>query len=162
MKSLLSKSFAISLAFLATAAQAASGMAESVTVVTPYVRMVPPGARTTAAFMTLKNMGNYDVQLVRAESAVAKTVELHTHIHDNGMAKMRQVAEIAVKPRGETALKPGSYHIMLIGPTGVLKEGEKVAITLHFSDGSSKAVEAQVTRSDPVAESMERSRHDHH
>jgi hypothetical protein len=123
----------------------AAGAADAVSVDDPYVRLMPPGAAATAAFMTLKNGGDKSVKLVKAESSAAKTVELHSHIDDNGVMKMRQVPAIEIKAKGETALQPGSYHIMLINPAA-MKAGDKIAIKLDFDDGSSKQVDAMVKK----------------
>lgn len=139
----------------------AAGAADAVAVGDPYVRLMPPGAKATGAFMLLKNGGDKDVKLVKAESAAAKTVELHTHLNEGGVMKMRQVQAIEIKAKGETALKPGSYHVMLIDPAA-LKEGEKVTLTLSFDDGSSKKVEAEVRKPMPMpAAAAEPSMHGH-
>ena len=108
----------------------------------PYVRIAPPGAAATGAFMRIENAGAADRQLVKAESPAAKTVELHTHINEGGMMKMRAVPFIAIKAGGQTELKPGSYHVMLIGLTQPLKDGDQVAITLTFDDGSQQRISA--------------------
>lgn len=111
-----------------------------------YVRMVPPGTPTSGAFMTIRNGGGSDRKLVKADSPAAKTVELHTHINDQGMMKMRQVKAIDVKAHGQAELKPGSYHIMLIDLKQTLKEGETVALTLSFDDGSTRKIDAPIKR----------------
>lgn len=120
-----------------------------------YVRMAPPGTPTTGAFMTIRNESGVDRKLVRADSQVAKTVELHNHINDNGVMKMRQVREIDVKAKGEATLKPGSYHIMLIDLKQPLKDGETVALTLSFDDGSTKKVDAPVRRPQAMMQMMD-------
>ena len=119
-------------------------LAGEIVVVDPYVRMVPQGVPTTAAFMLIKNTGNTDRKLLRVDSSAAKTVELHNHINDNGVMKMRQVRELEIKAKGQTELKPGSYHVMMIDLRQALQEGEKVPLTLSFDDGSSEKVEAVV------------------
>ena len=108
----------------------------------PYVRLAPPGAAATGAFMRIENTGATDRQLIKAESPAAKTVELHTHINEGGMMKMRAVPFISIKAGGQTELKPGSYHVMLIGLTQPLKDGDQVAITLTFDDGSQQRISA--------------------
>lgn len=110
----------------------------------PYVRMVPPGTPTTGAFMIIKNNGAADRKLLGVDSPIAKTVELHRHINDNGVMKMRQVGEIDVKARGEAILKPGGYHVMLIDLKQALKEGETIPMTLTFDDGSTKKIDVPV------------------
>ena len=112
----------------------------------PYVRLIPPGTTTTGAFMTIRNAGNTDRKLIKADSPVSDKVQLHTHMNENGVMKMREVPDIPVKAKGEVALKPGSYHIMLIDLKSELKEGELVPITLSFDDGSKAQVEATVRK----------------
>lgn len=162
MKNASRLTIALLAGLLGPVAAFAAGSADSVTVADPYVRMVPPGAKATAAFMVLKNAGDKDTKLVKVESTAAKTVELHNHINDNGVMRMRQVTAIDVKAKGEAALKPGGYHVMLIDPTAALKEGDKVGITLGFADGSSKKIDAVVRKPEvPVKTEMDHSHHDH-
>lgn len=134
--------------FVAPAAPVlAAGMADQISVVDPYVRMAPPGSKATGAFMVIRNAGDKDTQLVSASAQAANITELHNHINDNGVMRMRQVKEIAVPAKGEAVLKPGGYHVMLIDMKAPLKEGDHVVIKLGFGDGSSKEVHAPVTRS---------------
>lgn len=132
-------------------ALAAPAFAADLSVSNPTVRAVPPTQKVTGAFLTIKNAGGADRKLVAAESPVADTVELHNHINDNGVMKMRPVKEIDVKAGGEAVLKPGSYHIMLIGLKQPLKEGDQVPLTLKFDDGTALKVEAPVQRPAPAA-----------
>lgn len=115
-------------------------------VVDPYVRLAPPGAQTTGAFMIIKNTGNVDRKLVNAESPAAKTLQLHNHFNENGVMKMRQVESIDVKANAQAELKPGSYHVMLIDMKAELKEGDSVPITLIFDDGTKSAITAPVRK----------------
>jgi copper(I)-binding protein len=141
----------LSIALFALALPAyAAGLADQVSVADPYVRMAPPGTKTTGAFMLLKNTGDKEAKLITAASSAASVTELHNHINDGGVMRMRQVKEIAVPAKGEVALKPGSYHVMLIDMKAPLKEGDHVVITLGFADGSSKEVHATVKK--PMAE----------
>jgi copper(I)-binding protein len=112
----------------------------------PYVRAVPPGQPNSAAFMTIMNKGENPVALVSASSSAAGVVELHTHVHEDGMMKMRRIEKIDVPAGGSTALEPGGLHVMLIGLTQDLKPEDKVAITLEFSDGSTQELEAPVRK----------------
>ena len=118
---------------------------DSVSVVDPYVRMVPPGQTVSAAFMTLKN-ASAATAVVNAKSTVSKVVELHTHTHEDGMMMMRRIDKIDLPANGETVLKPGGLHIMLIGLHEGLQLDQKVSITLEFADGSSKVIEAPVRK----------------
>lgn len=130
-------------ATLALAASAADG---KLVVSDPYIRLGPPGAPTSAAYLVIKNPGVTDRRLVKAASPIAKSIELHEHRNENGVMRMREVRGIAVKAGGQTVLEPGGYHLMLIGVNKPLKEGESVAITLRFDDGSIKQIGARVRR----------------
>lgn len=118
--------------------------AEGIEIIDPYVPLLPPGVRTGAAYLRIHNTGERDKTLVAAFSPAADAVELHTHIDDAGVLRMRQVREIVVPAGSEVAFKPGGYHVMLIGLPLPLLAGDKVVITLGFADGSGKTVEAIV------------------
>lgn len=129
-----------------------------VTVENPYARAVPPGQMNSASFMVLNNTDTKDVALVAASSSVAKAVELHNHINEDGVMKMRQVDSIAVPALGKASLQPGGYHVMLIGLTQDLMEGQKIDLKLEFSDGSSQALSLPVQK---VMTGMKSHKHHH-
>jgi hypothetical protein len=105
--------------------------------------------------MVITNAGTTDRKLVKAESPVAKTVELHSHTNENGVMKMREVKSIDIKANGQAELKPGGYHIMLINIRQALKEGDTVPIALSFDDGSKQQIEAPVRKA-PITSPAEK------
>ncbi len=109
-----------------------------------YVRATPPNLPNSAAFMVLKNSSNKNISVVKATSNVSKNVELHTHDMKDGVMKMYQVPKIDIPAKGETILKPGGFHVMLIGLHKPLKVGEKVTFTLELSNGETKTVTAPI------------------
>lgn len=122
-----------------------------VTTTNAYVRAVPPGQSNSAAFMQLNNLADKGVSLVSATSNAAQTVELHTHIHDQGVMRMRQVDKIDIAAHATTSLQPGGFHVMLIGLNQDLMVGDEVSMGLTFSDGQTlelnlpvKAVESMM------------------
>lgn len=124
----------------------AGNAAESIQVDGAFARAVPPGQTNSASFMTLSNQGDEHHALAGAESDAAKVVELHTHLMEEGMMKMRRVDKIDL-PAGETVkLEPGGLHIMLIGLERQLSPGEDVDITLVFEDGSRSSTKAPVKK----------------
>ncbi len=122
----------------------AAGAADSISADQPYVRAVPPGQSTTAAFMVLKNADSKVHSVVKATNPASKVTELHTHTMEGGMMKMRPIKQIDIPAKGEAKLEPGGLHVMLIDLKKPLKEGETVPVTLTFEDGSSKQVDATV------------------
>ncbi|NTV70475.1 MAG: copper chaperone PCu(A)C [Azonexaceae bacterium] len=129
-----------------------AGAADNVSVQDPYVRLAPPNAPATGAFMVIKNNGDKDVKVVKADNPASKVTELHTHLNEGGVMKMRPVPSIDIKAKGEAVLKPGSLHVMMIDLKAPMKEGDVVPITLSFDDGSTKQVDAKVVR--PMAAPM--------
>jgi copper(I)-binding protein len=125
---------------------ALSLFAGSITVEKPFVKEVAPNMQNSAAFMTIKNSSDKNISLISANSDVCKITELHTHGHQNGMMAMYRVDKIDVPAHGEALLKPMGYHVMLIGLTRPIKEGENVTIDLKFSDGEIVKVSAPVKK----------------
>ncbi|WP_432695822.1 copper chaperone PCu(A)C [Marinobacterium sp. YM272] len=114
--------------------------AADVSVIDPYARAVPPGQPNSAAFMQISNNGDEAVTLTGAATSAAGTAELHAHIQDEGVMRMRRIDGIEL-PAGETVtLQPGGLHVMLIGLKKTLAEGDDVDLELQFSDGTSASL----------------------
>jgi len=144
------KRLSVLLAVLSLSGTAFAGAADVVVVHEPYVRLAPPNARATGAFMVLKNGSDREIRLVKADNPASQITELHTHINDNGVMRMREVPEIVIPARGEAVLKPGGLHVMLINMKAPLNEAQIVPITLTFDDGSSKQVDVKVLKAMPM------------
>ena len=100
-----------------------------------YARAARPGAPVGAMFMVIYNNGDTDDRLVSAASPIAKKVELHTHIDDNGIMKMREVeGGFPVPAGGHHELARGGDHVMLMGLTDTLENGMAVPLTLVFEN----------------------------
>lgn len=97
-----------------------------------FVQIVPHNTKSAAAYMSIQNNTDKDITLLSAQSTIAASTELHQHIHQDGMAKMVQVPHITIKARDKVMLAPGGYHVMFIGLTQPLKEGQEVSFALHF------------------------------
>ena len=104
----------------------------------PYARVSTMMSQSGAAFMTLANHGSADCRLVGARSDAAARVELHTHTEDDaGVMRMREVeGGIAIPAGGTHELARGGDHLMFLGLTTGLKQGDEVAVTLLFEDGA--------------------------
>jgi copper(I)-binding protein len=110
----------------------------------PWARATPGQARNGAVYLTIKTSAAEGDRLIRAESAVAAKVELHTHLHENGVMKMRPVTDIPVAPGKLTKLEPSGLHIMLLNLKAPLKVGDKFPLTLVFEKAGSTSVEVAV------------------
>ena len=97
-----------------------------------YVRGLPPGQDVTAVFFTLANNSGETLVLKSMSSPQAARVELHSMSMDGSVMKMRKVEEYSLADKKVLALKPGGFHVMLVGLTKNLQEGDKVELTLSF------------------------------
>lgn len=116
--------------------------AEMIVVVDPYSRAMPPSVPNSGAFFRLKNFDDEPHALIKAESLIAERVELHTHLIEDGVARMREVEQIGIPAKGSASLEPGGYHVMLMGLRRPMDMGTKVLITLSFEDGSQQTIVA--------------------
>ena len=124
----------------------------------PWSRALPPTAHTGATFVNIHNSSTKADRLISAYSPMAEKTELHNHIHQDGLMKMVEVEAIEVPANGTLELKPGSYHVMLIGLKQPLKEGEHFPIRLDFEQAGSIDLEVVVKdmNAGTAAEHMER------
>ena len=99
---------------------------------------------TGAIFMTLVNQGRESDRLVGVQADVAATVEIHQTTMEGEVMRMQQVSSIEVPARGQVELKPGGYHIMLIGLRRNLEAGDRFEVTLAFEQSGTLALEAEV------------------
>lgn len=107
-----------------------------------WARTGQPG-QVSAAYMEIKNKGGAD-KLVAANCDCAQATELHDVKLIDGAMKMVPVAGMDVPANGEVQLKPGAYHIMLIGLSRPLVAGERLPIKLKFEKAGEVTVEAKV------------------
>lgn len=97
-----------------------------------------------AAFFTITNHGPAD-RLIAAAAPAARSVELHTHIRDGDVLRMRKVDAIAVPAQGQAELKPGGDHVMLFGlDPAVTGPGAHVPLTLTFERAGDIQIEVPV------------------
>jgi len=111
-----------------------------------WVAEALPGQSMTAAYMIISNQGDVDEELLSVESEVAEKVELHKMEQQGEMMRMRRVDSIVIGPGEEVELEPGGLHIMLIGLTQEVKEGDTIEFKLNFESGANLMVSAPVKK----------------
>ena len=104
-------------------------------IVISAARVLPPfpGRDTAAGYFEITNHGKTADRLISVTSPISDAVEIHNHIEDNGVMKMRQVESVDLAPGETVVFKPGSYHLMMFKAT--LPEDQKnVALTLNYEN----------------------------
>jgi copper(I)-binding protein len=118
--------------------------AEGITVTDQWAR---PGIknRNTAVFLKITNNTSADDTLYGANSQIAKVVEIHeTYEKGNDMKGMRQVENLIIPAGSTVELKPGGFHIMLIGLNSNLTSEQVASLTLSFKSYGAIKIDAQV------------------
>ena len=98
----------------------------------------------SAAYMVIRNSGNQADRLLGVESDAAEADEIHKSEIIDDVMKMRPVEFIEIPAEGEIELKPGGFHIMLIGVTRELMEGENVELRLLFEQSADIQIMADI------------------
>lgn len=109
-----------------------------------WVRAVKEG--NGAAYITIVNGGSEADRLLSVKTDVCDTVELHTHLKEGDVYKMRPIESIDIPAKQTTLLEEGSFHIMLINVTKSLEKGDKVKLTLVFEKAREIPVIAEVRK----------------
>lgn len=137
--------FSLCRASVATLVLSVPAFAADIEVSEAYARSAGHHAKSGAAFMVLKNNGDAADRLIGVSSDVAKRVELHTHIMRDGIAKMRPIeGGIELAPGGSHAMERGADHVMFMGLTEPLVDGETVKVTLVFEQAGAIEVEIPI------------------
>jgi len=111
----------------------------------PWMRATPKGAAVAGAYLTISNKGTAPDRLVGGSSAAAGRFEVHSMVMEQGVAKMRPVeGGLEIKPGETVELKPGSFHIMLLGLKQPIERGQKVKATLEFANAGKVDIEYEV------------------
>jgi copper(I)-binding protein len=135
---------ALLIGFAAPALAQGTGNA-SIAVEQPYARATPSGAKTGAAYMTIDNKSGTADRLTGVSSDVADKVQIHEMKVANGVMQMREITDgLPVPADGSVVLKPGSYHVMLIGLKKPLTAGETFPLKLTFAKAGTISVTVPV------------------
>lgn len=134
---------------LALALLAAPALAEgagSLMVEQAWSRPTPPGLDIGVGYLTVTNGGSAPERLIGAETPVAGRVELHTHVMEGDVMRMRPVEAYDIPPGGTLTLAPGGDHLMLMELKAPLALGDSVPLTLVFEKAGRVAVELKVEK----------------
>jgi copper(I)-binding protein len=138
---LLAAAAALTLApatLVAATAAVAEDHPETYHVHEPYARSMGSVGASGAVFMVLHNNGSTDDRLIGAKSDVAQKLELHTHtMTADGVMQMHEIEGGVPMPAGEMhSFVRGADHVMLMGLTRELKDGDVFPLTLVFESGA--------------------------
>jgi copper(I)-binding protein len=132
-------------------------------IIHPWSRATPGGAKVAGGYLDMANRGGKADRLISATAEVAGKVEIHESTMKDGVMGMRHLMNgIELAPGATVALKPGSYHLMLMNLKRPLKQGETFTGTLTFRDAGTVDIVFSVEGTGAAAPVMPPEHHDGH
>lgn len=125
-----------------SAEAAAPVMLGALEITAPFTRATLPNAPVAGGFFTITNTGDSADRLVSVTSPIARQSQIHEMSMEGDVMKMRQLSDGLVIPAGESVtLSPGGYHLMFMGLSAPVKEGDLVPVTLTFEKAGSITID---------------------
>ena len=81
---------------------------------------------TNAGYLKFKNVSNKKIIFHQFTSPVWDSIEIHNVDYNGGVEKMRKMSTLMIPEKSTLELKPGSAHLILIGPRRDIKVGEEI------------------------------------
>ena len=129
---------------ISSGASAADYKIGSLEIVAPWSRATPKGVASAIGYMTIKNTGTAPDRLVGGLADFARGFQLHSMVMKGNVAKMRDLEGVDIAPGQTIEFKPGGSHVMFVGLTRPLAEGEHVKGTLVFEHAGTVQIEYDV------------------
>ena len=117
---------------------------KTVTVNGAFARATIGAGRNGTVYLSIHNPTSRPDRLIGARTEVAKHAKLHTHLHENGVMKMRPIDGVKIPAHGRTELKPGGDHLMLMGLSAPLKMGDNFSVILVFEEAGEISVMVKI------------------
>lgn len=111
-----------------------------------WIRAMPSKAMSTAAFMKITNKLPNEVKLISADIDGVQSVELHKTMSDGKVMRMVKQSHIPLPANSSLVLKPGSWHIMMIGLEKQFPEGSVHQVQLNFDNGFKQNIKIRVKK----------------
>ena len=128
-------------------AAATPAVAGPITVTKTWVRPVPKGLTTSAAYFTVTNTGAADV--LEGVSTPLARASVHMSMTHGGMMMMHPQAATPVPAGATVVFQPGGLHVMLEQVKAPLSPGQRAPLTLSFRRAGKVIVDAQVRTTAP-------------
>ncbi|QZD73624.1 copper chaperone PCu(A)C [Pseudomonas sp. 3-2] len=108
-----------------------------------WVRATVPNQSASGAFMSVT--ADSDSKLLSVASPAAKDVQIHEMSMKNDVMSMGPVKSVDLPAGKAVNFDPNGYHVMLMGLTAQLKEGDSVPLTLTVENakGEKETVEVK-------------------
>ena len=133
----------------ASPAASADFTAKGLKIGQPWTRPAAQGG-SGVGYLTIANVGKAADALIGVETAAAKSAGVHRSAMEGQVMTMRPVAALAIAPGQTVSLQPGGDHIMMVGLTRALSQGEKIPVTLVFQKAGRVQIALVVEKTGPA------------
>lgn len=116
----------------------------------------------SVAYVTIHNPTEKADTVVAVSCGGAARCEIHNHVMEGDIMKMRHQETLDVEPGAHVEFKPGGLHIMMFEVNAPLTAGEKTEITFTFKDAGDVTVSADVLSMRDAQTRGKSSSHDEH
>jgi copper(I)-binding protein len=106
--------------------------AQSVQIKDAFARATNPGQSVGGGYLTIENPNTSPDKLVSVSYAKASSVQIHEMKMEGDKMIMRDIGTLVIPAKSKVELKPGGYHLMLMGLKEQLNDGDVLPITLQF------------------------------
>ena len=124
-----------------------STSAGGISVIDAWIRPTPPITNVGAFYFRLENGSDHPDQIVGASSPRCAEIDIHRTTEVDGVLAMvaAEPADLLVAPGAELVFAPSGLHLMCLGLTEPVVEGDEVPFTLELDRAGSLTVEAQTS-----------------
>lgn len=127
-----------------TSSQAHEEKLDDLVISHPWSRATAANQKVGAVFMEVQTRTGQPDRLISASTPDAETVEIHDHIRDGDVMRMRRIDGVDIPAEGSAVLQPGGKHLMLIGLKFPLFEETVFPMTLVFEKAGPVEIEVIV------------------
>jgi copper(I)-binding protein len=96
-----------------------------------------------AAYFSVTNTSGSADRLLSVSTPEA-TATLHENVTNGALGSMREVADLVIPAHATVALSPGGRHVMLMNPSHLLRENERVPLTVTFARAGALTLDVPV------------------
>ncbi|QYJ08546.1 copper chaperone PCu(A)C [Qipengyuania flava] len=124
----------------------AAAVVDDVTLEVSNARLMLPAVEGNpgAIYFDVKNTGEKNYAIRRADVAGASSAELHGSMEMQGQMMMDSVGQILVNAGDTESLEPGGFHVMVFDLEPTLEAGGTTDMTLTVVGGKTKTFPVEI------------------
>jgi len=147
LRTLIELLAALLLTFAALLAIAQMAKANGVEIVEPYARATIGAAKTGVVYLKLINRTQKADRLRAVSADIAEHAALHVHAMKDDVMTMDEIACLELAAGSEIEFAPGGLHVMLVGLSSPLRQGDHFPLRFTFERAGEIRVDVPVKSS---------------